>query len=216
MSRQIEADHEAAGRARPAAPHGGLAAIGASAPYLIAVWAIIGATALGLLWMGRAPFCKCGTLKLWHGVVHSSENSQHLADWYSFTHVVHGFLFYAGLWLASKLTGRPMRLGVRLVLATTFEAGWELAENTDFIINRYRAATIALDYYGDSVVNSISDIIMMIVGFLLAWRLPVLATTGVAIALELGLGYLIRDNLTLNVIMLLYPLDAIRAWQSGA
>jgi hypothetical protein len=129
---------------------------------------------------------------------------------------VHGFLFYAGLWLASKLTGRPMRLGVRLVLATTFEAGWELAENTDFIINRYRAATIALDYYADSVVNSISDIIMMIVGFLLTWRLPVLATTGVAIALELGLGYLIRDNLTLNVIMLLYPLDAIRAWQSGA
>jgi hypothetical protein len=216
MSRQIEADQEAAGWAGPAAPRGGLAAIGASAPYLIAVWAIIGATALGLLWMGRAPFCKCGTLKLWHGVVHSSENSQHLADWYSFTHVVHGFLFYAGLWLASKLTGRPMRLGVRLVLATTFEAGWELAENTDFIINRYRAATIALDYYGDSVVNSISDIIMMIVGFLLAWRLPVLATTGVAIALELGLGYLIRDNLTLNVIMLLYPLDAIRAWQSGA
>ena len=216
MSRQIEADHEAAGPARPAAPHRGLAAIGASAPYLIAVCAIIGATALGLLWMGRAPFCKCGTLKLWHGVVHSSENSQHLADWYSFTHVVHGFLFYAGLWLASKLTGRPMRLGVRLVLATTFEAGWELAENTDFIINRYRAATIALDYYGDSVVNSSSDILMMIVGFLLAWRLPVLATTGVAIALELGLGYLIRDNLTLNVIMLLYPLDAIRAWQSGA
>jgi hypothetical protein len=208
MTRRIEA--------RPVAPRGGWPALRASAPYLIALGLIIGATALGLLWMGRAPLCQCGTIKLWHGVVHSSENSQHLTDWYSFTHVVHGFLFYAGLWLVSKLTGRPLGLAARLVLATTFEAGWELAENTDFIINRYRAATIALDYYGDSVVNSLSDIVMMIVGFLLAWRLPVLAGVALVALLELGLGYQIRDNVTLNVIMLLHPLEAIRDWQSGA
>jgi hypothetical protein len=208
MARRIEA--------RPVAPGGGWPALRASAPYLIALCLVIGATALGLLWMGRAPFCQCGTIKLWHGVVHSSENSQHLTDWYSFTHVVHGFLFYAGLWLVSKLVGRPTSLAARLLLATIFEAGWELAENTDFIINRYRAATIALDYYGDSVVNSLSDIVMMIAGFLLAWRLPVLAGVALVALLELGLGYQIRDNVTLNVIMLLHPLDAIRAWQSGA
>jgi Protein of unknown function (DUF2585) len=186
-----------------------------AARHLLFALAIIAAAALILLWMGRLPICKCGYVKLWHGAVQSAENSQHLTDWYTPSHIVHGILFYCGLWLLSRLTGWRMSVGLRLVLATVIEAGWEIVENTDFIINRYRETTIALDYYGDSVVNSVADMLAMLLGFLLAWRLPVAVTVALAFALELFVGYWIRDNLTLNVIMLLYPLDAIKAWQSG-
>jgi Protein of unknown function (DUF2585) len=184
--------------------------------HLLLALAIIAAAALVLLSMGRVPICKCGYVKLWHGAVQSAENSQHLTDWYTPSHIVHGFLFYAGLWLLSRLTGLRMSVGLRFVLATMIEASWEIVENTDLVISRYREATIALDYYGDSVVNSVADMLAMTLGFVLAWRLPVIATVALALALELGVGYWIRDNLTLNVIMLLYPLDAIKAWQTGA
>ena len=167
--------------------------------------------AAGLVGLGRNLICQCGYVKLWHGQVISSENSQHILDWYSPSHVLHGLVFYMALhFLLPRLN-----IGWRLLVAAAIEAAWEIIENTSWIIDKYREDTIALDYYGDSVLNSVSDMTMMVAGFMIASRAPVWVSVCLFVAAELFVGLIIRDGLLLNIIMLLYPLDWVRQWQAG-
>jgi hypothetical protein len=170
----------------------------------VAQWAIYA--------MGHPLICNCGTVKLWYGGRGDSQMSQHLTDWYSYSHVLHGIIFY---WLLSVVAKGRLSVAARLVIAAGIEAGWEIFENTPFIINRYRAQTVSRDYLGDSIVNSVGDMLSMLVGFLLASRLPAWVTVCLLIATEVFLLALIRDNLTLNVIMLIHPVEWIKQWQLG-
>jgi hypothetical protein len=178
----------------------------------LVVAALLAALTAILFAMGRPPICPCGTVSLWHGVVESDQNSQQISDWYSFSHAIHGFIFYGlSRWL---LPSRP--LWVALAIAIGIEGAWEILENSPIIIDRYREVTMAFGYSGDSILNSVSDAVFMILGFLAASRMRWWATVLLAIAFELFTLWTIRDNLTLNVLMLVAPVEAIKQWQSGS
>ena len=170
-----------------------------------------------LLAMGRPPICTCGYVEIWHGQVQSSGNSQHIADWYAPSHFTHGLIMAGVAWLLWRkwrvFGGKPEKWA--LPIAVAVESLWEISENTPAVINRYREATAAFGYSGDSILNSAADIGWMVLGFMLAVRLPAWASVALGLFLELLALWAIRDNLTLNVIMLLYPVDAIRDWQAA-
>ena len=175
------------------------------------VIAILAAQGLVLHLMGRLAICTCGYVKLWEGDPAGPGTSQHLTDWYTFSHLLHGFWLYFFLWLMFS----HLPIGARLILAVLLEAGWEILENTPFIIQRYRADTISAAYYGDTIVNSLSDTLAAVVGFLFAASFPPTVTILVGIAIEVGLALAIRDNLTLNIVMLVHQVPWIKAWQAA-
>ena len=164
-----------------------------------------------LLAMGHPAICTCGRIDPWHGNPSGPETSQHLTDWYTYTHVVHGFGFYLLLWLIAP----RMPFLWRLVIAIGLEAGWEVIENTPFIMDRYRQSALARGYFGDSVINSVVDTLAAVVGFVLARILPVWLSVALVVGLELFAAHMIRDNLILNIIQLIHPSEVISRWQTG-
>jgi hypothetical protein len=179
---------------------------------LLGLAALLVVQALTLLFFGQPAICECGYTKLWESVVESSGNSQHLTDWYTFSHIIHGFIFYAVLWYFLP----RLSFAQRLVLALGVEVAWEVLENTPYVINLYRQQALAQGYTGDSILNSVSDSLAMIAGFVLARKLPVWSIVGLALVMELSVGYLIRDNLSLNILNFIYVPESLKAWQGGA
>lgn len=173
--------------------------------------AFIAVQALVLFAMGQPLICACGYVRLWGGITSGPEISQQLTDWYTYSHVIHGIGFYFALWLI--VPRAPV--AVRFILALAFEVSWEIFENTPFIIDRYRQSALAQGYFGDSIINSVGDTIASAFGFLLARTLPAWGAVALAISVELFTLYMIGDNLTLNVIQLIHPNDAIFHWQAG-
>ena len=180
-------------------------------PYLVA--ALI--TLAGLVWLylaGRNLICPCGTVKLWDGWPAPGESSQHLFDWYSLSHVIHGILFYGLLWLVA----RRLSFGWRLALATALEVVWEVVENSATVIEHYRSNTVSVDYNGDSIVNVLADIVAMWLGFWLARVFPVWLSVVTILVLEIVALMAVRDGLALNILSFVWPMDAIVEWQAGA
>jgi hypothetical protein len=163
------------------------------------------------LLMGRSLICPCGEVRFWYGDIFGPGLSQHVADWYSFTHISHGFLLY-GL---THLIAPRAPLWSRLVAVLAIEVTWELVENSPIVIDRYRQSALAQGYVGDSVLNSVSDAVFCLIGFGLAAVLPLRASVGYVAASELALLFLIRDNLALNIWQLLHPTDWLSRWQAS-
>ena len=181
-------------------------------PALI-IWLCLIAIAAALLYgNGRSLICPCGTVQFFSASSAPAEDSQHFLDLYSFSHILHGLLFYAAIWLVAR--GRvPFLAG--LLIATVLEGAWELFENSQYIINRYQGTEVSEHYNGDSVINAVGDILTMSLGFLLAWRLPVWASAALFVLIEVAMAWAIRDNLILNIISLTHPIEVISEWQEG-
>ena len=182
-----------------------------SLPLVTAAVVVVGALTY-LRLAGRVWWCTCGTPTLFSAEVASRHNSQHLFDWYSFSHVLHGAIFYWGLRLAAPRLG----LAWKVMVAVVVETAWEVLENSPFIIDRYREATAALGYEGDSVVNIVGDLLFCLAGFFAARAIGWRWSIAFFAAVELTMLAMIRDNLTLNVVMLVWPVESIRQWQMGA
>lgn len=181
-----------------------------AAPWLLAA-ATIAVQAGALLAMGLPAICACGFVDWWHGNPSGPQTSQHLTDWYTVTHVLHGIAFYLLLWLVAPRMG----FGPRFALAIGLESAWEMIENTPMVMERYRQSALARGYSGDSVINSVADTLAAAAGVIMAWRLPIWATVVFVVAVELILGAMIRDNLTLNIVQLIHPSEALSRWQMG-
>jgi hydrogenase/urease accessory protein HupE len=164
-----------------------------------------------LLAMGRPLICECGTIRFWENSPLSPETSQQLFDWYTFSHIVHGFLFYGAI----RLAFRRMTVWPALLIAMGIEIAWEILENTPWVIEAYRQQALAQGYVGDSTINSVLDTVSMMAGFAVARKIPVWASILLVLLLEFSAAYAIRDNLTLNVLNFIHPIDAITRWQSG-
>lgn len=176
---------------------------------LIAVTGLLALQAIVLAFMGQPAICPCGVVRFWVGTVSGPENSQQLTDWYTFSHVIHGIALYFLIWLV--MPRAPV--GMRLALAVGLEVSWEVFENTPFVIERYRQQALAQGYFGDSIVNSLTDTFAAIAGFLAAYRLPIWGSVALVLAMELFVGFMINDNLILNIIQLIHPMPAISNWQ---
>ncbi len=179
--------------------------------FLLLAIVIVVAQAVILYWLGRHPICACGYVKLWEGNAFGPGNSQHLSDWYTPSHIIHGFAFYFFGWVLFRRSS----VAWRFAFAVFLEAAWEVVENTPLVIEYYRNNTVSLGYVGDSIINSVMDVVWMALGFLVAWRAPVLVTIALALAMEALAAYVIRDNLILNIVMFIYPFESIKAWQTA-
>ena len=171
----------------------------------------VGVAVVIFSWQGRVIWCQAGDYSPWSWDIWSRHNSQHIVDPYSFTHVLHGVLEF---WLIG-LVFKKMPLAWRLLMAVMIESSWEIAENSTYIIQRYREATISLDYFGDSIINSISDILCCSTGFVIAYKLRFWRSLLLFIVTEIILIFTIHDSLIINIIMLIFPIEAIKQWQLG-
>lgn len=178
---------------------------------LAAITVLLVAVVVYLEFAGRSWLAPDNRLFFWYGEANGPGTSQHLLDPYSFTHFLHGVAF---CWLI-MLAGKKLSHLWQLACAVALEGGWEMLENSEVIIRRYREATIALGYNGDSIINSLSDIFVCSLGFIVAKKLGFRKSLALFVVVELFLLFWIRDNLILNVIMLIYPVEAIKAWQAG-
>jgi hypothetical protein len=178
----------------------------------ITILAVIAAQMIGLRLMGRPFFCACDALRIWSGQVLSPETSQQIGDWYSFTHIEHGLIFYFLGWLL--LPRWPV--SQRFLMALAIEVAWEMLENSAWFVQIYRRQALAIGYSGDSIVNSVADVGFMSLGYFFAASAPVWASLALLVVIEIGLAATIRDSLALNLLNFVHPVEAVARWQSGA